>query len=382
MSDQFMSSEEYDERSHALYNAGQFDAALALLKEGLERYPLAVDLHVGAGYARLAQEEYAWARRSFEEALILDPEQEDALAGLGEVLLKFGQTDLALRAFERTLVLGYEDDSDLMLQIGRALFREGYIELSMPYFEKAARNATEPVEAVSCIGYALHRLGDDAGAIETLRRALSIGPGFAEARVYLANLLYDSGDLDAALNEFSQTSPEDHWEELGILRFIELRKSIQQVPDNDPSLEPWKSHLEELASDMDDIDTLLMEVEWRAEQAEMKEEMAARRKLETFGTLLTDLTNQQQAAVVSTAVSGEDTQVHRVAMQDGTVFEGTWEEIVCALRDKRDAGRPIDEYMALEARRYYGATGKQVDSHAPEAFIKASAAAGMLLIIH
>jgi hypothetical protein len=47
-------------------------------------------------------------------------------------------------------------------------------------------------------------------------------------------------------------------------------------------------------------------------------------------------------------------------MRDGSVFEGTWDEIVHALRDARDAGRPLDEYMAAEARRFYGATGKQV----------------------
>ena len=36
--------------------------------EGLSLYPHAVELHVGMGYARLAREEYAWARRAFDEA--------------------------------------------------------------------------------------------------------------------------------------------------------------------------------------------------------------------------------------------------------------------------------------------------------------------------
>ena len=79
----FLSSEEYDERAHALYNEGQYDEALSVLREGLTLYPQAVELHVGIGYARLAREEFAWARKSFEEALILDAEHEDALAGLG-----------------------------------------------------------------------------------------------------------------------------------------------------------------------------------------------------------------------------------------------------------------------------------------------------------
>ena len=84
----FLSSEEYDERARQLYNEGQYDEALTVLREGLTLYPSSVELHVGVGYARLAREEYAWARRAFEEALVLEPEHEDGLAGLGETLLK------------------------------------------------------------------------------------------------------------------------------------------------------------------------------------------------------------------------------------------------------------------------------------------------------
>ena len=78
----FLSSEEYDERAHQLYNEGEYDQALAVLREGLTIYPNAVELHIGVGYAHNAREEFAWARRAFEEALVLDPDHEDALAGL------------------------------------------------------------------------------------------------------------------------------------------------------------------------------------------------------------------------------------------------------------------------------------------------------------
>src|SRR5688572_8774111 len=99
----FLSSEEYDERAHQLYNEGNYEDALTMLREGLGLYPNAVELHVGVGYARLARDEFAWARRAFEEALVLDPEHEDALAGLGEVLLRFGQQPQGVKAFRRIL---------------------------------------------------------------------------------------------------------------------------------------------------------------------------------------------------------------------------------------------------------------------------------------
>lgn len=380
----FLSSEEYDERAHALYDEGQYDEALDLLREGLKLYPAAVELHVGVGYARLAREEYAWARRAFEEALVLDAEHEDALAGLGEVLLKFGQTEAGLRTFERTLLLGYDDDVDLMLQIGRALFREGFVEDSLTFFERAVTHAPDSAEAAACVGYARHRLGQDAEAMTALRRALTIDPEFSEARVYVANLLYDAGDLDGSLAEFEKTTPTDHWDELGIWRLIELRKTVYRLKDNDPEFKPWEARLEELAGEPDAIDELLAEIEQRMVDQENEAASQAQGQLEALGGLLSGLAEQQQTEqqtdVAGTEVLAAD-GAHRIVLRDGTSLEGSWDEIVQALRDLRDAGRPIEEYMALEARRHYGATGTRIATHAPEAFLRESANAGLLRIV-
>jgi Flp pilus assembly protein TadD len=383
MSNPFLSSEEYDERAHALYNEGQYDEALALLHEAVALYPDAVELHVGFGYARLAREEFAWARRSFEQALLLDPDHEDALAGLGEVLLKFGQVDAGLRTFERTVTLGYEDDVDLMLQIGRALFREGYVDTAITYFERAVAHADDSAEAAACLGYAQHRLLRDDEAVASLTRALALDPELAEARVYLANLYYDAGDLDQALVEFERTKPADHWDELGIWRLVELKKSVYKLEDSDGELKAWEARLIELADETDDIDDLLEEVEQAMIEREAAEIPEEHGQLETLGSLLTGLVNQhqgEQAEPTSTDVLEHETS-HRVIMRDGSVFEGSWEQIVYALRDARDAGRPLDEYMAAEARRFYGATGITVACDAPESFLRGGANAGMLRIV-
>src|SRR2546427_9351532 len=52
-----LSSDDYDERAHQLYNDGQYDEAIEALRTGLGLYPHAEELHVGMGYARLAREE-------------------------------------------------------------------------------------------------------------------------------------------------------------------------------------------------------------------------------------------------------------------------------------------------------------------------------------
>ena len=107
MPQKFLSSEEYDEQAHRLYDSGDYDGALEMLKEGLSLYPNAVELYIGMGYARLAREEFAWARAAFESALVLDSAHEDALVGMGETVLRFGERDRALRLFARVEALGY-----------------------------------------------------------------------------------------------------------------------------------------------------------------------------------------------------------------------------------------------------------------------------------
>ena len=388
MATPFLSSEEYDERAHQLYNEGQFDDALTVLREGLALYPNSVELHIGVGYARLAREEYAWARRSFEEALVLEPDHEDALAGLGETLLKFGLEDAGLRCFRRTLELGYADDLDLMLQSGRALFREAsardrreLFSASLEFFEVAAQQAPDSAEAVACVGYSQHRLGDDDAAIASLRRSLQADNEHAEARIYLANILYDRGDYDAALYHFERTTSEDHWDELGIWRLIELKRAAYKLDEHDAGLKPWEDRLAELGGELDDIDELFIEIDGGG-AAEGGDVEVARGQLELFGTLLSSLADTRAEEPAAPDVL--DGLAHEVLTRDGRQLTGSWEEIVRSLKHvDSEGGREVslEVFMSRMARRTFRETGVRVPSHDVELFVRASADAGLLRIL-
>src|SRR5262245_56411723 len=320
MSDAFRSSDDFDEQANQLYNEGRYDEAVALLREGLSLYPNAVELHIGLGYAQLAREEFAWARRSFERALTLDPDHEDGLAGLGEVLLKLGERGGALRAFERIVLLGFQEDHELMLQVGRALFLEALVGSGQRFFELAVTAHQESPDAAACLGYAYHRLGSDSGALFWLRRSLELEPDFAEARIYLANMLYDRGETEAALHHLERTEPDDHYDELGLWRCIELKKTVYRLPDDDLELVPWYSRLGEVAGEPDAIDMLLAEIEAQQPDGTVRDP----HQLELFGTLLTELQAMQKRP-------GGD--AHHVATLAGHSFRGTWEEILLQMKD-------------------------------------------------
>ncbi|HTS89743.1 MAG TPA: tetratricopeptide repeat protein [Gemmatimonadales bacterium] len=371
MPERFLSSDEYDEHAHQLYNEGRFDEALELLHQGTHLYPNAVELHVGTAYAYLGREDFAWARRSFERALMLDPNHEDTLAGYGEVLLKLGERKAALAAFDRILTLGFREDHELMLQVGRALFREGLIAAAQTFFEYAVNAQGDCPEAAACVGYACHRLNDDSGALYWLRRALQIDPQYSEARIYLANMLYDRSESEAAMHHLHQTVPEDHFDELGIWRYIELKKTLYRLPDEDPELRPWFARLGEVAGEPDPVDTMLAEVEATQPDGTTRDPT----QLELFGTLLTEL----QAMQKRPAPSG----VHAIATLTGKTYRGTWDEILDQMKsaDRRWAAASLNEFMADLARRGATETGVVIPTTDAEAFLRGSARAGVVRIL-
>lgn len=371
MSEPFLSSDDYDEQAHQLYNEARYDEALTLLREGLSLYPHAVELHVGLAYAHLAREEFAWAARAFETAIALDPDHEDALAGFGEVLLKLGRQEQALAQFERILTLGFDDDCELMLQLGRACFREGLHQSAYRFFELSVQGAPDLPEPAACAGYASHRLGLEAQSIYWLRRALENDPEYAEARIYLANLLYDKGEYSAALHQLERTQPEEHFDELGLWRYIELRKEALHLPDDDPELAPWLARLGDLAGEPDALEMLLSEIESLAPDGSVRDPA----QLELFGTLLTEL-----AAMQKRPMTGEG---HAIATLNGRTFRGTWDEILDQMKESEPewAHRTMGEFMQSLAERGRTETGIQIPVTSAEEFIVKSAEAGVLRII-
>jgi Flp pilus assembly protein TadD len=354
MATPFLSSEEYDERAHRLYNDGDYDRALETLKEGLVLYPHSVDLHVGLGYTRLAREEFAWAKQSFEKALVLDPDHEDAMVGLGEVLLRLGRRDEALALFDRVRRSGYADDLDLLLSMGRALYRDQSYAEARDVFTDATVLHPESAEAAAALAYTLNRLGQINAARRELRRALKLDPYLHEARIYLGHLLYDRGNWAGALEQFEKVPPAEHWDLLALWRLIELKRTLEGLHPGHPELAVWEARRDQLESEYDPIDDLLAEIEQRVQG--MYDGDGRRATL-------------------------DDSRAHRVRLPDGRVYAGSWLDIVRQLRDA--AGRQdetVAQFMRREADEHRARTGFGFPDDDPEAFLRASARAGLLRI--
>jgi tetratricopeptide (TPR) repeat protein len=172
----------------------------------------------------------------------------------------------------------------MMLQAGRALFRSGLLAQAYRFFDLAQTAESDCAEAAACLGYVSHRLGRDGGAFFWLRRTLAIDPKYSEARIYLANMLYDRGESGAALKHLEKTEPEDHFDELGLWRTVELKKTLYRLADDDLELAPWLGRLGELAPDPDPTEDLLAEIEAQQLDGSVRDP----NQLELFGALIQD----------------------------------------------------------------------------------------------
>ena len=372
MSDAFLSSDDFDEQAHHLYNEGRYDEALLILKEGITLYPHAVELHIGMAYAHLAREEYAWARRSFEQRPRAGsrprgrpgrPGRDAAQAGRPR-RAPCGPSSGSCSSASRTITSSCCRWVARCSAKGTSRPRTGSSISRPPPIP--TRPTPPPASATPRTGWATTRARSTGSAERS-----SSTRRYSEARIYLANLLYDRGETEAALHQLERTQPEDHFDELGIWRHIELKKTVYRLPDEDPELVPWLTRLGEVAGEPDAIDMLLAEVEAQQADGGVRDP----HQLELFGTLLSELHAMQKKP--------GQAEAHLVVTLAGQPIRGNWEEILLQMKeaDRDWATGSLTDFMASLARRGQAETGVVIPTTDAEAFIRGSAEAGVLRIV-
>lgn len=162
------------------------------------------------GFARLEANRLADAARSFEAALARNPQDADALGGLGVVRLRQGRTAEARGLLERAMAAdparaanwrqalegaAYSEE----LAEGRAQLRRGEIDAAEATLRRAvARDAADRTDAEVALGEIALRRNDAAGAEERFRAALSRRPNFQPAMAGLERALRRQGRVAEA----------------------------------------------------------------------------------------------------------------------------------------------------------------------------------------
>jgi len=215
--------------------SGQGKRAVALASRLAAEHPDEASLHALHGHVLLAGGADAEARQEFERALELDQGEATALAGLGQLAQRSGDTAAALDLFERAarskpdepnygyaaahalMAAGRPAEAEQRLrdlvhrfpELGPAandlawiLAEKGEsLDYALILAQRAASLARGP-EVLDTLGWVQLRRGELEAAAKNLRAALELEPDYGTARYHLGLCLARGGDPAGAREAF------------------------------------------------------------------------------------------------------------------------------------------------------------------------------------
>lgn len=198
-------------RAIAMFRDGQFNSADVLL-ETIEHEAAVRQraLHL-RGVIALYRGENEQALELLDEAIRLDPNDSEAHANLGALLLKDHQHPQALAAFAAALTLR-PDNVPALFGLAQALARLDLTDFAHSAFRDVRAHAPDYVEPVVDFAVLLNGMGRTDEAIEVVRDMLARHRDHAPLHTVLFTCLFAHGDWRAAWphNEWRLKEPEVH----------------------------------------------------------------------------------------------------------------------------------------------------------------------------
>ena len=193
-----------------------YDKALAAIAQLEKKQPRSPVAHYLRGSVLLGKNDVTAARRSFEQALQLDPRYVPAASSLSRLDLAENKPDAARQRFETIIA---KDAGNLQALLALAHLRAatgGKAEEVSTLIRKAiAAHPTSPAPRVALIGFYVGAK-DPKKAVVAAQEALAAVPGRAEVLDAAGRAYAEAGDTNQALSIFNKlaalqpSSPEAH----------------------------------------------------------------------------------------------------------------------------------------------------------------------------
>jgi tetratricopeptide (TPR) repeat protein len=132
-------------------------------------------------------------------AIAVRPDEADYHVGLAEAYWALGELDRTVSSCREALRLRPESP-EILCNLGATLVDQGDIDSAIGYFREALRFRPNFPAAHNNLGNALRLSGDTPAALEHLRAAVRLDPNAAEAQSNLAKLLLEQGEAREALH--------------------------------------------------------------------------------------------------------------------------------------------------------------------------------------
>jgi tetratricopeptide (TPR) repeat protein len=164
----------------ALYNTGQYDAAIAAYQAIMAKAPVLTIINLQVGNAHRMKKEYDKALAAYQEVLKADPANERAKVAIGMTNLERG--DLA--AAETTLIAAAESATasrEVFYNLGEVKFAKGEADEAAKWFQKAVDADPTWGKPVFKLGLVALNKGDKEGAIKQFEKVIQVDPNSPEA---------------------------------------------------------------------------------------------------------------------------------------------------------------------------------------------------------
>jgi len=173
-------------QSDSEYNNGNWLVAIDGYQSVLSDLPQLSDLNVQIGQSYHQLEDWESAIAAFEEALVTDPDNQDAKAGVARARLGMG--DLSAASALAETASGLNASREDMYNLGEIEFAQGNIETAAEWYEKASM--ADPTWEKPFFKLALVELnkGNMAGAKEYFQKVIDIAPASEEGSQAQATL--------------------------------------------------------------------------------------------------------------------------------------------------------------------------------------------------
>ena len=161
---------------------------------------MARDSNRAAG-AAFASADFDRARATYEQALEKNPNDPEALNGLGQALVRLGRVADAVQDFERAASIA-PDNWAYRFNLAHALAQLGNWDRAITEYREAAHLFPTDYATQYNLAMALHKKGDEQTAVSEFRRAIELAPSEPTFRLSLGISLERLGHIPDAVREY------------------------------------------------------------------------------------------------------------------------------------------------------------------------------------
>lgn len=183
------------------------------------------------------------AIRAFRRALELEPTYTDASVGLSIILNDIGKYEEGRKVFDeaRELLARQNSHDDPYVnekfsikhdELGEMYFHHNRYKEALDQYYKALALSNRKPELTMKVVECYSRLQEPEKALRELRNLIKDYPGFLSARVRLGRIMYDTGDVEGAIEQWEATVQREpsHSEANRLLRQAQALTSPQTSP--------------------------------------------------------------------------------------------------------------------------------------------------------